>query len=121
MIINKIGGPHNEYDVTETIRKLREEIESLNGLPFVELVDARDLKGITPEGYEVVEEYYRWIIEKGIVAKAYVTNNPILAEIGKKRVPEAEQTNIRLFSDINEAKHWLLQELQKHESSKQRA
>lgn len=114
LLIAKVTGSHNEFDVRTVTNQLRKHIESFKGAPFGEIIDARTLDGVTPEGFLVIEEYSQWAIQNGLVARAFVASNTVLPMIIKQQLHSAKEMNMQYFSDIEEARQWLLETLLKH-------
>ncbi|WED23871.1 hypothetical protein L3Q72_21805 [Vibrio sp. JC009] len=111
MVIGAVSGSHNEFDTAAVTDELRKAVESLNGSPYVELIDARELEGVTPEGFAVIDKYNRWESENGLIAIAFVARNTVLPMIVKHYLEMTQASNMKAFSDIEEARQWLLDEL----------
>lgn len=111
IVIGRVIGSHNEYDVLAATNAFKNAIASFNGKPFGEIIDARDLEGVTPEGFAEIERYNNWLVANGVKARAFVVSNTVLPAIVKNRMKELKELKTREFSDIEQAKIWLQQEL----------
>lgn len=113
IVIGKVSGSHNEYDVKAATNSFKQAIETFKGAAFVEIIDARELDGVTPEGYAEIEKYNSWLVSNGLVARGFVVTNSALPLIFKRQTAEVQQFETKVFSDVETAKLWLQEELVK--------
>lgn len=111
IVIGRVVGSHNEYDVLSATNAFKSAIATFKGEPFGEIIDARDLDGVTPEGFAEIEKYNRWLVDNGIKARAFVVSNTVLPAIVKSRMQQLSDLKTKEFTDIEQAKIWLKQEL----------
>ncbi|WCE28874.1 hypothetical protein [Vibrio sp. SCSIO 43137] len=111
IIIGRVVGSHNEYDVLAATNAFKKAIATFKGEPFGEIIDARDLDGVTPEGFAEIEKYNSWLVEHGIKARAFVVSNTVMPAIVKNRIKDLNGLKTKEFMDVEQAKIWLEQEL----------
>ena len=114
VVIVKLFGSFNELGARTLTDSFRKEVESLNDLPFAELIDAQKLEGIIPEGFELIEDFNIWqSTEKKLVALAIVTDSTVIRAIARKNLPSQMNLNLREFDNRELALQWLREELLK--------
>ena len=114
IVIAKLFGSFNELGAGALTDSLKKEVKSLNDLPFAELIDVQELEGVTPEGFEIIEEWNYWInIERKLIAKAFVTGSSVHPVIAQKNISSQKKQNVKIFDGREQALQWLREELLK--------
>lgn len=114
MLIAKVSGYHNEADAQAVTASLAKAAATFAGVCYAQLVDARDLQGITPEGFAVINDYHQQEVSQGLVALAFVATNQVLPSIFENYVAIDESSNMQIFGDVDEATEWLQSKLNSH-------
>ena len=107
-------GSFNEFGAKRYTEAVIEVVKQLEGKPFAILVNNLELFGGTPEAYQVLEEYNKWVNQQHMLAKAFVFNAAILATIMKNMSPSMKADNIQMFKTLEDAESWLEAVLQQH-------
>ena len=103
----KLAGNFNKEGSEQYCQKVEALVTSMEGRPFAMLVDDRLVEGGTPEAYEVLQGYNKWLSQQMLVAKAIVIENVVTRAIISQRTPELAQQNTRYFQCVDEANDWL--------------
>ncbi|MFD2165120.1 hypothetical protein ACFSJY_02495 [Thalassotalea euphylliae] len=106
-----LKGSFNKDGCKSYTEAVREKVSQLRGEPFAMLVDDLELEGGTPEAYQELDAYNRWLSTQPIKAKALVINSPMQKDIMLKRAPALKTQNIEFFTDKSLAMAWLTQQL----------
>ena len=114
IIKTKLMGSFNEFGAKRYTEAVIEVVKQLEGKPFAILVNNLELFGGTPEAYQVLEEYNKWVNQQHMLAKAFVFNAAILATIMKNMSPSMKADNIQMFKTLEDAESWLEAVLQQH-------
>lgn len=109
VIYIKLVGSFNEYGAKALFSEVKEVINTFNGCEFAIIADFLEFQGATPEGFDEANSYNEWLYDKGIKAKAIVTNSAALRNIDKQRVPAQKMIKTEFFNHINDAALWLQQ------------
>ena len=110
IITSTLHGIFNESSAEEYKEQLFELVMGLNKKPFALLADISQVEGATPEAFDIVKRIINRLPEMGLVAKAYVYHGPVIRGIIFQRIPELKRLDYLFFTDIDEARLWLLQE-----------
>jgi len=101
-------GDFNKEGVNCYELELRKIIESLQGKPFLLLIDSVDFTGGTPEAYQALDQFNDWLNTQKMTAKAVIMKNMVNQQIYLDRTSSLQQQNLCLFQDYTEARNWLL-------------
>jgi hypothetical protein len=107
IIIATMKGSFNEYGARALTGQMRANIESFHGTCFCILVNALELDGLTPKGYEELDKYNDWLNCQNMLAKAMVGNSDTISTIINSRIPSKREQNIKEFDNILDAMTWL--------------
>ncbi|WP_448551172.1 hypothetical protein [Thalassotalea montiporae] len=111
MLFGTLIGSFNEDGITLYIQQMREQVEGYNGQPFVVLVDLTRVEGGTPDAYQILDNYNRWLATQSIAAKALLYDSAVQPDILFSRSPSLDLQNTKIFTDRVEAIAWLHQQL----------
>ena len=93
IIILKAKGSFNKYGISKLYKKLSLILNDFHEDGFKLLFDLIDVEGGTPEAYEVVNTFNIWLNDKNLVAKALVTNSPLIKPfLSRGLLPESLKT-----------------------------
>ena len=102
-----VSGSFNGRGAKAWSEAVKSEIESLNGRPFKVLVSHLQLEGGTPEAYDIADAFNQWLNKQNMLAKAIVSQSPIVEQIERRNVSAKQHQNICYFSTLDEAVTWL--------------
>lgn len=103
----KLVGAFNEFDILKVNNSIKAALEDLNSQKFYMLVDDRELEGLTPEAYQVIEENIGWLDKQNLIAKAFIMKSLIQESLDDHFVPSKKKQNTRAFTDEASAIAWL--------------
>lgn len=107
ILLVKLIGSFNEFGAMELTTVIKQKVKSLQGLAFCMLVDDIELHGFTPEAYQVVEEYNKWLNKQSLAAKAFLTQSLVQEELHDYFVPSKKEQNVKAFCELKTAIQWL--------------
>lgn len=107
IIVLKLIGAFNEYGVFKLIQNIKEVIKRFNGKIFSILVDYLEFLGGTPEAYEELEKYNKWLNNQNMAAKAMVIKSSATLGIINSLLPSIKKQNIKEIDNKSEAIEWL--------------
>ncbi|WP_286266623.1 hypothetical protein [Thalassotalea atypica] len=110
MVCTRLSDSFNAEGFKLWMEAMKLTITSLQGQPFVMLVDELSATGATPEALELANKYNTWLNSQAMIAKAVVYSAPIYREIDKKNIPARQAQNIKFFEKVSTAKAWLAQQ-----------
>lgn len=103
----KLIGSFNEFGVRTLITDARKMVNKLDGKQFGVVVNVLNLEGITPEGYEVLNEANKWLNSENMFGKATINSSKINASIVKNRVSARNNFKNKTFTSEIDALDWL--------------
>jgi hypothetical protein len=71
------------------------------------LVDDTKLNGFTPEAYEIIEDNNKWLNRQNLIAKAFLMEGSVQAELDSYFIPSKKEQNITVFTELESAITWL--------------
>ncbi|MEP4888714.1 MAG: STAS/SEC14 domain-containing protein [Aliiglaciecola sp.] len=89
------------------LRETKQLITQFEGKAFCMLIDIREMEGLTPDGYNMIDNFNQWVNTQNLVAKAIVVSNDVVGKIVSSRVPELKKQNVKYFEDIQTAIKWV--------------
>lgn len=102
-----LKGSFNEAGALALTTEIKDKLRSIQDKPIYIIVNDKELVGITPEGFAILEKYNQWLNSKNLVAKAMVVNSSIIQDIDKRYIPSSTKQNIKFFTDLESARSWL--------------
>ena len=111
IVIARYIGLFNREGVQAELERLKTIITQLPEGPFAMLVDDLKLEGGTPDAYDEVEAFNRWLQDYPMIAKATVVESTVKLKILEARIPSRQQQNSRAFMSMEDAQAWLLAQL----------
>ncbi len=112
-----LKGQFNELGVREFTNKIKECVSEVGEYPFAILINDLEMEGGTPEAYQELELYNRWLNTQNLVAKAMVIESALQLKMIDRYSPSREKQNIQSFTNEAEALRWLQQELESENPS----
>jgi len=106
-----LKGMFNELGAKEYTNTVKEYVLQLESKPFAILINNLEMKGGTPEAYQELESYNRWLNTQNLIAKAMVIESNLHQQIIDHYSPSRQSQNTRSFLTEEEALNWLQQEL----------
>lgn len=92
------------------IDEMKLVIKGFEGREFKILVDTLKMDGATPEAYDVIDDYNKWLSNQNIIAKAMIMPQKFLKEIYEARVPSRLGHEVKCFLDREVGEKWLLEQ-----------
>lgn len=111
-----LKGMFNELGAQEYTNTVKEYVLSLGSKPFAILINNLEMKGGTPEAYQELEKYNRWLNTQNLIAKAMVIESNLHQQMIDHYSPSRQSQNTRSFLTEEEAINWLQQELSKEKN-----
>ena len=109
-------GSFNREAIVDYAQKIRSAINAFEGKPFAVMVDDVDIEGGTPDAYDELNQLNKWVNEQVIVAKAFIIESAVNKQIILERTPEILKQKIDFFVNEDDARAWLIQQLEQAES-----
>ena len=103
----KLMGGFNDLGSLQLVSSIKEKIKSLKGQRFCILIDDTKAQGFTPEGYQVIENYNKWLLSQKLIAKAFVTKSFLQEEIDNIYIPSKKHQVNKTFDNLESALTWL--------------
>ncbi|MCP4597437.1 STAS/SEC14 domain-containing protein [Neptuniibacter sp.] len=106
-----LKGMFNELGAKEYTNTVKKYVLQLESKPFAILINNLEMKGGTPEAYQELESYNRWLNTQNLIAKAMVIESNLHQQMIDHYSPSRKSQNTRSFLTEEEALNWLQQEL----------
>lgn len=97
---NQAGAEALTNDIKRTISRFK-------GKPFSIMVIDTTVSGNTPDAYEEINKYNKWLNEQNLIAKALVVSSGAIRKINDVRIPAKAKQNVRSFDNVPDALVWL--------------
>tara|TARA_R110002012_G_scaffold6678_3_gene31840 strand:+ start:1924 stop:2304 length:381 start_codon:yes stop_codon:yes gene_type:complete len=97
---NQAGAEALTNDIKRTISRFK-------GKPFSIMVIDTTVSGNTPDAYEKINKYNKWLNEQNLIAKALVVPSGAIRKINDVRIPAKAKQNVRSFDNVPDALVWL--------------
>ena len=107
IIIAKFKGAFNEFGAKKYTDGIKQIVDNFNGERFSILINNLDIIGGTPEAYEELEEYNKWLNNQNLIAKAMVISSVAALEIIDHFSPSRKVQLKQTFQNEKEALDWL--------------
>lgn len=112
-------GPFNEVILARYQRDMKAVCQQLNGQLWASLVTYYGGGVFTPEAEEGIIEITKYRIKHGMVANASViinSNHADLQQMQLHRIYQAADITFHVFSEVDQAKSWLKDYIEKQQS-----
>jgi hypothetical protein len=107
IIIVKLEGAFNEFGAKKYTAGVKQIINTFQGRPFSILINNLEVLGGTPEAYEELEKYNKWLNTQNLIAKAMVISSITTLNIINLLSPSRQSQNSKNFDNEEEALNWL--------------
>ncbi len=109
-----LKGAFNREGAERYEMQARAAIESLDGKPFLMLVDDTEVEGGTPDAYAALDRFNQWQSTLPLIAKAFIVQQSLLEQILLRRTPSLKAQNTAFFNNTEQALQWLYSEEEKY-------
>ena len=107
IIIVKLIGGFNEFGAKKYTNGVKELVANFNGENFSILINNLEMEGGTPEAYDELEQYNKWLNTQKLTAKAMVISSIAAAHIIDHLSPSRKLQRCKSFDNEADAMHWL--------------
>jgi hypothetical protein len=105
-------GTFNDIATLSACQQIEAKVESLNGQAFGILLNCIGYEGSTPDAHKISNKYLLWLNKSNYIALATIYSQNIYADIVKnEQAALSELKSRREFTDVQEAKLWLISQL----------
>lgn len=112
LLIITLLGTFNDIATLSACQQIEAKVESLNGKAFVILFNCTGYEGSTPDAHKISNQCLLWLNKRNYIALASIYSQRIYADIVKnEQAALVELKSRREFTDVQEAKLWLISQL----------